>query len=39
MVVQPCDYTMKNQIVHFKMVNFMLCELYLFKFSKKYISI
>ena len=29
MVVQHCDYTIKNQIVHFKIVNFMLCELYL----------
>lgn len=29
MVVQPCEYTKNYWIVHFKMVNFMVCKLYL----------
>ena len=39
--VQPCEYTKTHWILHFKMVNFMLCELYLYNntlmFFKKWI--
>lgn len=31
MVTQHCEYTKKQLIVYFKLVNFMLCELYLNK--------
>ena len=29
MVAQPCVYTKSHWTVHFKRVNFMVCELYL----------
>lgn len=31
LVGQPCKYTKMNWIVHFKMVTFMVCELYVNK--------
>lgn len=31
LVVQYCDYTENNYILHFGMVKFMACELYLCK--------
>lgn len=31
MVVQPCQYTKKYLIVHFKMVTFVVCYSYLFR--------
>lgn len=42
-IIQPCEYTRKHRIVHFKGVNFMVCELNLnagiIKIHFKFISI
>ena len=34
-IAQSCEFTLKHLIVHFKWVNFMVCELYLNKTVKK----